>query len=93
MARDRIDRSLDPGESEFGGDPDDVRVGIVSDGPGPNRALVSAYWTNPDDPGSSPNEDGSNIGDTGAQQRRDGEVIRKNQFHQAPPTYSRRYQG
>ena len=93
MARDRIDRSLDPGESEFGGDPDDVRVGIVEEGPGPNRMLVSAYWTNPDDPGSAPVADGSNIGDTGAQQRRDGEVIRENQFHQAPPTYSRKYQG
>jgi len=93
MARDRVDRALDPGESEFGGDPDDVRVGIVADGPGPNRVLSSAYWTNPDDPGSSVVEDGSNIGDTGAQQRREGEIIRQNQFHTAPPTYSRKYQG
>jgi hypothetical protein len=93
MARDRINRELDPGESEFAGDPDDVRVGIVAPGPGPNLALNSAYWTNPDDSGSSVAEDGSNIGDTGAQQRRDGEVVRKNQFHIAPPTYPKRYTG
>lgn len=93
MARDRIDRSLDPGESEFGGNPDDVRLPIVASGPGPNVALSSAYWTNPDDPGSAPVEDGSNIGDTGAQQRRAAETLRENQFHQAPPTYSRKYYG
>lgn len=92
MARDKIDRSLDPGESEFGGNPDDVRIGIVGDGPGLNRELISAYWTNADDPSSGVVADGSNIGDTGAQQRRDGELIRENQFHQAPPTYSRTYQ-
>jgi hypothetical protein len=91
MARDKVDRSLDPGESEFGGDPD--TLGIIAHGPGPNVALSAAYWTNPDDPASAPVEDGSNIGDTGIQQRREGTFQRENQFHQAPPTYSRKYQG
>lgn len=93
MARDKIDRSLDPGESEFGGKPDDPRIGIVAEGPGKNRELISAYWTNADDPASGPQKDGSNIGDTGAQQRRVSTVKRENQFHQAPPTYSKKYQG
>jgi hypothetical protein len=91
MARDKVDRSRDPGESEFGGAPDDDRLGIVADGPGPNRDLVAAYWTNADDPGSTP--DPGNIGETGVQQKRNGPIKRSNQFHLAPPTYPPRYTG
>lgn len=65
MPRDKTDRSKDPGASEFAGDPDDVRVNIVPDNPGGDRELLSAYWTNPDDPSDGPNKDGDNIGDTG----------------------------
>ena len=93
MARDKVDRSLDPGESEFGGNPDDVRVGIV---PmyfaQPVRETLDAYWTNADDPGSAIDPEGSHIGDSGSRQRRDSEAVRENQFHLAPPTYSRRPQ-
>jgi hypothetical protein len=94
MARDKIDRTLDPGESEFGGNPDDVRVGIVSpSGAGPNRELISAYWTNSDDSGSGPDAEGTNVGETGAQQKVNGGLERHNQYHLAPPTYPPRYTG
>lgn len=64
MARDRVDRSNDPGASEFAGDPDDPRVGIVSNDTGqPNALLNAAYWSDPADPGSDPADLG-NIGDT-----------------------------
>lgn len=92
MARDRVNRAGDPGESEFGGDPEKLSL-VSPDGPGPVSALLSAYWTNPDDPASAPDPQGSNIGDTGAQQRQSGPVKRENQFHSAPPTYPKKYQG
>lgn len=65
MPRDKVDRSGDPGESEFGGAPDDKRLGIVPDNPGNERELLSAYWTDPNDPDSQPDNNGDNIGDTG----------------------------
>ena len=65
MPRDKVNRDGDPGESEFGGEPDDPRLGIVPDNPGNERKLLSAYWTDPADPNSQPDDNGDNIGDTG----------------------------
>lgn len=95
MARDKVDRTNDPGESEFAGDPDDPRVGIV---PGyqvdgrpakPIRALLDAYWLNESDPASVPDPEGSNIGDTEARERKTTEIVRQNQFRTFGPTYGR----
>lgn len=89
MTRDQINRTGDPGASEFAGDPDDVRVGIVPDfnGAAPVRELLAAYWTNPDNPGSSAiTED---IGDTDKRNTVSSEITRQNQFRLSGPTYGR----
>jgi hypothetical protein len=96
MARDSVNRTDDPGESEFAGAPDDPRVGIV---PGYDvdgkqaadvRGLLDAYWTNPADPASQPDPDGSNIGDSAERNRRRTVIQRKNQFRSSVlPTFNK----
>jgi len=85
-----VDRSEDPGESEFGGDPD--RIGIVPSTPAsPVAALLDAYWTDPNDPGSSPDPEGSHIGDDAARNTSEGQP-RKNQFRtNVPPVWPKKY--
>lgn len=87
-------RAGDPGESEFGGAPDDPRVDTVPDwttgAPGPTRALLDAYWIDPDDPGATPDELGSHIGDDDARVTSKGRP-RSNQFKTQKPTWPKRY--